>query len=130
MSADKRGPALNTRIVSFQGVIEQALLDVSAWAEKGVAPPASTNFAWVDGQVHVPVKASERKGIQASVELTANGAVRADVPVGRPVEFCAMVEAPPGTGTIVSADGTSTARANDQSAWPALTVLRFGSRLR
>jgi hypothetical protein len=97
-------PAINTRIVSFQGVVEQALLDVSAWAERGIAPPASTGFEWRDGQVHLPAAASERKGVQPTVEVTANGAVRADVRVGQPVEFSALVEAPPGTGTIVSAE--------------------------
>jgi hypothetical protein len=97
-------PAINTRIVSFQGVIEQALLDVSAWVERGLPPPADTAFEWRDGQVHLPTSAVARKGVQPTVEVSANGAVRADVRAGQPVEFAALVEAPPGTGTIVSAE--------------------------
>jgi hypothetical protein len=38
------------------------------------------------------------------VHLTANGAARADVAVGEAVEFTAVVEVPPGTGTIVAAE--------------------------
>jgi hypothetical protein len=103
-SGERRGPALNTRIVSFQGVIEQALLDVSAWVERGIAPPASTTFEWVDGQVHVPAKARERRGIQPTVELVVDGGERAEVRVGQLVKFRAIVEVPPGAGTIVSAE--------------------------
>ena len=37
--------------VSYLGVLHQALRDVSRWVEEGVAPPASTNYEVVDGQV-------------------------------------------------------------------------------
>ena len=97
-------PVRTTRIVNYGGVLEQALRDLAAWVEKGVAPPASTTYEVVDGQVFVPEKASERKGVQPTVEVTANGAARADVAVGEEVHFAAVVEAPPGTGTVVSAE--------------------------
>ena len=96
-------PARNTRIVSYRGVLEQALRDVAAWAERGTAPPASTDYQLVDGQIVVPRRATERRGIQPVVTLTANGETRAEVAVGDTVEFAALVEVPPGAGTIVAA---------------------------
>src|SRR5206468_6938164 len=41
--------AMMTHVVSYQGILEQALLDLSAWVEKGVVPPASTNATVKDG---------------------------------------------------------------------------------
>jgi hypothetical protein len=96
-------PARNTRIVNFRGVLEQALRDVAAWAERGTAPPASTAYELVDGQIVVPLRATDRRGIQPVVTLTANGGTRAEVAVGDTVEFAALVEVPPGAGTIVAA---------------------------
>jgi hypothetical protein len=46
----------------------------------------------------------ERGGIQAVVELQANGASRAEVAVGRPVNFTATIELPPNAGQIVTAE--------------------------
>ena len=101
---DEPRPVRTTRIVNYGGVLEQALRDLAAWVEKGEVAPASTAYEVVDGQVFVPAKASERKGVQPTVEVTANGRARADVAVGEEVQFAAVVEAPPGTGTVVSAE--------------------------
>ena len=62
-----------TRTVSYLGVLQQALRDLSAWVEKGVTPPLSTNYKIEDGQVIIPATAAERKGIQPVVNLTING---------------------------------------------------------
>jgi hypothetical protein len=97
-------PVATTRIVDYSGVVRQALRDLSAWVEKGWAPPESTSYEMVDGQVHVPPGATERRGIQPVVELTANGGARADVAVGETVEFSGVIEVPPGAGTVVGAD--------------------------
>ena len=97
-------PVMMTHVVSYQGILEQALLDLSAWVEKGVAPPATTDFTVKDGQVSVPPGAAVRKGIQATVDLKVNGGERAEVTVGQPVSFTAIIEAPPGTGSVVAAD--------------------------
>lgn len=43
-----------TRTVSYLGVLQQALRDISAWAEKGIVPPANTTYKIEDGQVIVP----------------------------------------------------------------------------
>jgi hypothetical protein len=97
-------PVITTRIINYMGVLQQALRDLSDWVEKGIAPPPSTTYKVVDGQVIVPPTAAERKGIQPVVELKANGNERADVAVGESVEFTAVIEVPPGTGSVVSAE--------------------------
>ena len=98
------GTWVDSHIISYAGILQQALRDVAAWAERGVAPPESTGYTIDDGQVVVPPTAAARKGIQPVVTLTANGGARADVAVGQPVTFNAVVEAPPHSGSIVLAE--------------------------
>jgi hypothetical protein len=97
-------PVRTTRIVSYGGVLQQALRELVAWVERGQPPPASTTYDVVDGQVVLPGNASERKGLQPTVGLTVNGAARADVAVGEEAGFAALIEVPPGTGTIVKVE--------------------------
>lgn len=97
-------PSRRTRMVNYLGALQQALRDVAAWVEHGIAPPASTEFQLVDGQVLVPPTAQERRGVQAVVDLTANGGVRADVKVGDEVTFVASIAVPASAGTIVAAE--------------------------
>ncbi|MFX1284510.1 MAG: PKD domain-containing protein [Promethearchaeota archaeon] len=97
-------PVITTRVINFGGILQQALRDMSTWVEKGVAPPASTTYKVVDGQIQVPASAVERKGIQPVVNLTVNGAERADVKVGKKVKFSAVIETPPDTGSIVGVE--------------------------
>ena len=92
-----------TRTVSYIGVLQQALRDLSLWVEKGVPPSESTNYKVVDGQIVVPATASERKGIQPVVSLTANGKTRVEVPANTPILFEAIADVPPGKGKIVEA---------------------------
>ncbi|MFP5306022.1 MAG: hypothetical protein ACLGI7_09395, partial [Gammaproteobacteria bacterium] len=93
-----------TRSVSYLGVLHQALRDLAAWVEADAAPPASTRYRVVDGQVQVAAAAAERMGIQPVVSLTANGAERTQVSVGERVSFAGRIEAPPAAGKIVSAE--------------------------
>jgi hypothetical protein len=97
------GMPAQARTVSYQGALEQALRDVSAWVEKGVKPAASTNYKVVDSQIEVPDAAAQRGGIQPVVRLSANGRERADIAVGAPVAFSAIVDVPPNTGKVVAA---------------------------
>ncbi len=92
-----------TRTIPYQGALQQALRDLAAWVERGVAPPPETAYTVTDGQVSVPATAAERKGIQPVVTLLANGGASARVKVGEPVEFTAVLETPPGAGSIVAA---------------------------
>ena len=91
------------RIVSYDPIVEQALRDVAAWAERGVTPPRSTNYRVVDAQVVVPKRAAQRRGIQPVVDLTVRGGDRITVKAGQRVRFSAKAQVPPGTGKIVSA---------------------------
>lgn len=97
-------PAATTRIIDYSGAVRQALRDLSDWVEKGLAPPPSSVYRVVDGQVQVPPTAAERKGIQPVVAVKANGGVRTEVAVGESVEFTAVIEVPPGAGTVVAAE--------------------------
>ena len=67
-----------THTVSYLGLLQQALRDVSRWVEEDVAPPPSTSYAVADGQVVVPAEASRRGGIQPVVSLSVNDSQRAD----------------------------------------------------
>jgi hypothetical protein len=100
---EHHGPT-DAQIVSYAGVLQQALRDVAAWAEKGIAPPAATEYVVEDGQVHVPPTAAARRGVQPVVDLKVNGGMRANVKVGETVVFEGVVEVPPGAGVIVSAE--------------------------
>lgn len=93
-----------TRTVSYLGVMQQALIDLSAWVEKGIAPPASTDYKIEDGQVIIPPTASERKGIQPVVTLTINGKKKETIEAGEKVKFTAIVEVPPNAGKIILAE--------------------------
>jgi hypothetical protein len=93
-----------THSVSYLGVLHQALRDVSRWVEEDVAPPPSTSYEVVDGQVIVPPDATERRGVQPVVTLTVNGEARADVPVGEEVTLQCMAQVPDGAGVIVASE--------------------------
>jgi hypothetical protein len=92
-----------TRTVSYLGVLQQALVDLSAWVEKGITPPSTTSYTVEDGQVKIPASAEERKGIQPTVNLMVNGNKRADIKAGQSVKFNAIVEVPVNAGSLVEA---------------------------
>ncbi len=92
-----------THTVSYTPDLYQALRDLSAWVEKGVPPPPSTNYKIADGQVVVPPTAAERKGIQPVVSVMVNGGLRAEVRAGKPITFTAVIDVPPNTGKVVTA---------------------------
>lgn len=100
---DQEGPSF-TRIVSYSGILQQALRDLATWAEEGTPPPEETNYSVKGGQVYLPPGAAERRGVQPVVTLKANGASRADVKAGEPVEFMGTIEVPEGAGVVVSAE--------------------------
>ena len=97
-------PGNPTHIVSYLGVLQQALRDLSAWVEKGITPPSSSNYKVVDGQVVVPESANERKGIQPTLFVLANDSSIAHVKVGEEVDFKVAVQVPAQTGKIISVE--------------------------
>ncbi|MCU1343950.1 MAG: hypothetical protein JWL70_216 [Acidimicrobiia bacterium] len=95
--------AANTWLIDYSPIIEQSLHDLIEWVERGVVP-AHTNFVYADGSVSLPGIASERRGIQPVVAVTANGSVRAEVAAGETVTLNVLGEVPPGAGTVVSVE--------------------------
>ncbi|MGE3325805.1 MAG: hypothetical protein AB7N61_10420 [Acidimicrobiia bacterium] len=95
------GRATNTWLIDYRPVIEQCLLDVAAWVERGIEPQGSA-FTYADGRVTLPASAAERGGIQPVVSVTANGSSRTEVAAGDEVTFQVDTEVPPGAGFIVS----------------------------
>ena len=102
--ADFKNPGDPTHLVSYIGVLQQALLDLSAWVEKGIEPPANTSYKIADAQVIVPSLAKDRLGIQPIVTLEANGSEHAEVKKGKPVTFSATIDVPPNAGKVVAAE--------------------------
>jgi hypothetical protein len=91
-----------------EGVFQQSIQDLMAWAEKGVAPPPSTRYTIRNGQV-IPAKdAVERHGLQPVMDLTANGTSRVSIGTNQPVSLAARLEMPPKTGQIVKYTWTIT----------------------
>lgn len=85
-----------------QGVFNQMLLDLIAWAERGVpAKPSSRYMIDPITQVVQPLNAVDRRGLQPVVNLTANGGDRAEVGILQPVNLSANVQMPPETGKII-----------------------------
>lgn len=101
---DQATTADDLHLVSYLGALHQALLDVSDWVERGIVPPSSTEYSVIDGQVSLPIKANERKGIQPVVDLKVNGGKYTEVNVGESVYFISAIEVPAGTGKITSAE--------------------------
>lgn len=93
-----------THTVSYLGMLQQALRDLSAWVEQGIAPPATSGYRVAEGQVIQPEAAAERRGIQPVVRVLANGSSRAQVKAGAEVALTATVEIPPRTGRLVRAE--------------------------
>lgn len=93
-----------TRTVSYLGVLQQALRDLSQWVEKGVAPPASTSYTIEDGQVIISKDANIRKGIQASVQLSFNGKKKIQIKKDQTLFLTATTQLPPNAGKIVSVE--------------------------
>jgi hypothetical protein len=93
-----------THLVDYNGALQQLLRDLAAWVERGVEPPPETRYRVEDSQIVVPALASDRRGIQPVIDLQLNGGKRVEVKVGQLLNFTAAVEAPPGSGSILSAE--------------------------
>ncbi|MCD8388442.1 MAG: hypothetical protein LUD17_16405 [Bacteroidales bacterium] len=113
-----------THAVSYNGVLQQALLDISDWVERGIAPAETTNYTIVDGgQVEVPTTADERRGIQPVVNATINGEKMITVAPGQEFEIAAVAEVPQGMGKVVRAEWS-----HDGATYTATTDLATEGR--
>ena len=89
-----------TRVVSYLPVLQQALRDLSAWVEKDIVPPPNSGYRIENGQIILAATAKERAGIQPVIRFTTG---RIAASVGKAVTLTATIEAPPGTGNVISA---------------------------
>jgi hypothetical protein len=94
----------STQVVSYNSTLYQALLDVSAWAEKGIEPSRSSDYKIEDGQVLLGEDLRVRGGVQPIVTARINGKERADVKPGEAVTVHVVAETPANTGKIIKAD--------------------------
>jgi len=95
--------ATTTWLIDYMPIIEQSLLDLCDWAEKGIVP-AGTNYKFADGGVSLPPTASERGGIQPVVSVTINGSQRVDVKVNDPITLDLEAAAPPAGGSFIAVE--------------------------
>lgn len=97
-----------SRTVSYSGIVCQALLDLSDWCEKGIAPAKTHNYRLEQlGQVVLPADANERRGIQPVAYATVgDGQKKITVKVGEPVTIHVRANVPQGYGKVVKADWT------------------------
>lgn len=100
---DKYSVLDRSRLVSYLGALHQALIDVSAWVEKGIEPAPSTQYTIEKGQLTLPTEANARKGIQPVFELLAGGAKKVEIKAGEAVELTSVITLPDGTGEIIEA---------------------------
>ncbi len=115
--------------VDYIGAIEQALRELSAWVEDGVPPPMSTTYEVIDGQVEVPETAAEHSGIQPVVTLSADGKERVEIAAGETVAFSAVIEVPPNTGKVVSAQWDFEGAGTDPVAAPLGNIDTSGNQV-
>ncbi|MDR2417467.1 MAG: hypothetical protein LBD79_00240 [Treponema sp.] len=97
-------PYLNYRLINYAGILQQALMDLSSWMEKGIEPSKSTAYEVVDSQLVITGTGADRGGIQPSVELTVNGEKNADVLLGDFIDLSVTIQIPEGTGEVVSVE--------------------------
>jgi hypothetical protein len=95
--------ATSTWLIDYMPIIEQSLLDLCDWAEKGIVP-AGTTYAFSDGRVTLPATAGERGGIQPVLSVMINGSARADVKVDAPVSLELDAAVPPAGGAIIAVE--------------------------
>ncbi|WP_163210033.1 hypothetical protein [Bacteroides sp. 519] len=93
-----------TEVVSYMGILFQALLDISSWVEKGIEPSKSSDYEIIDAQVILNDDGKERGGIQPVPHASIDGKERADVKPGQEVSIHVTVDAPAGTGKIIAAE--------------------------
>lgn len=91
-------------LISYLGGLHQALLDLSAWVEKGIEPAKSSEYKIESGQIVLVKTADKRGGIQPVVKLFANGDVRTTVSCGDTVKFTADIQIPEGAGKITKVE--------------------------
>lgn len=90
----------NNMITNYLGALQQALLSVSDWVERGIEPKLGTRYTMKDNIVSLPQNAAERGGIQSVIRLWANGEESIRVKAGEPVTITMEALVPDGIGRV------------------------------
>jgi hypothetical protein len=101
MTEHKDAGAWRARFAGLDGATDQAMRDLVAWVEVGVAPPENTGYRFNADSGLVLTDGAARGGIQPVVQLTANGGTRTEVAVGETVSFRGTADAPKDAGPVV-----------------------------
>jgi len=94
-------PAPEARAVMYGGVMQEAVRCLIEWVEDDVEPPASSAYRFENGQVELPAKAADRRGVQPVATAAVEGGRRIEVAAGTAVTFDVLAEAPPQGGCII-----------------------------
>lgn len=94
----------NNMVTNYLGAMRQALLDLSDWVERGIEPRPTTSYRVEENQIIVPERAAQRRGLQPTIQLTANEATCARIKAGDTVSLRAQVQVPEGAGTVTHID--------------------------
>lgn len=94
LHADEETQEDQTQTVSYLGVQEEALLQISDWVEEGIEPSPSTVYGVSRGQVVLPSDAGAGQGVQPVVSLTANGESSARIRVGQTLTLRVRAHSP------------------------------------
>ena len=89
--------------VSYEGVLQQALRDISHWVENNIQP-STTFYEVIDSQVQVAKDAASRGGIQPVIDLSIDGKQAAVIDVGQSVTFKAKIDLPHNAGKVIDAE--------------------------
>ncbi|MFJ7005183.1 Tat pathway signal sequence domain protein [Pseudomonas putida] len=102
------GKSNDVVLVSYVGILQQALRDLSHWVEAGKPPPPTTRYDVANGQVQIVHAASQRGGIQADVDLTMAGKKVVQVRSGEPVTLTGTITLPANVGKVVAVEWSAT----------------------
>jgi hypothetical protein len=93
-----------TEVIDYFSTLYQALLDLSDWVERGIAPSQTTTYEVKDCQVLLWKDGRSRGGIQPVPYATVDGRELAEVKAGEEVTIHVAVDVPQGQGKIVKAE--------------------------
>ena len=93
-----------TEVVTYMPVLQQALLDISDWVERGIEPSNNSDYQIEEGQVVLTADGANRGAVQPVPDATVNGGKRIEVKPGEQVTIKVAVDMPKGTGKIIRAE--------------------------
>lgn len=102
------GKSNDVVLVSYVGILQQALRDLSHWVEAGKPPSPTTRYNIANGQVEIARAGALRGGIQASVDLTTAGKKVVHVRSGEPVTLTGKISLPANVGKVVAVEWSAT----------------------